>query len=76
IQGRVWRCVIEPGALAQYQSAMQVLAQRLRAGRLLIHVLADTRPDHEFEPVEASLEDLYFATLAESRTNSSASAAA
>ena len=76
IQGRVWRCVIEPGALAQYQSAMQVLAQRLRAGRLLIHVLADARPDHEFEPVEASLEDLYFATLAASRTNSSASAAA
>ena len=76
IQGRVWRCVIEPGALAQYQSAMQVLAQRLRAGRLLIHVLADTRPDHEFEPVEASLEDLYFATLAASRTNSSTSAAA
>ena len=76
IQGRVWRCVIEPGALAQYQSAMQVLAQRLRAGRLLIHVLADARPDHGFEPVETSLEDLYFATLAESRTNSSASAAA
>jgi ABC-type multidrug transport system ATPase subunit len=76
IQGRVWRCVIEPGALAQYQSAMQVLAQRLRAGRLLIHVLADARPDHGFEPVEASLEDLYFATLAASRTNSSASAAA
>lgn len=76
IQGRVWRCVIEPGALARYQSAMQVLAQRLRAGRLLIHVLADTRPDHEFEPVEASLEDLYFATLAASRINSSASAAA
>lgn len=76
IQGRVWRCVIEPGALAQYQSAMQVLAQRLRAGRLLIHVLADARPDHGFEPVEASLEDLYFATLAASRTHSSTSAAA
>ncbi len=76
IQGRVWRCVIEPGALAQYQSTMQVLTQRLRAGRLLIHVLADARPDHEFEPVEASLEDLYFATLAASRTHSSVSAAA
>jgi ABC-type multidrug transport system ATPase subunit len=76
IEGRIWRSTIMPAALADYQSNHQVLAQRLRAGRLLIHVLADTRPGHEFEPVEASLEDLYFATLAASRTNSSASAAA
>ncbi len=33
----------------------------------MVHVLADVRPGDGFEPVEPSLEDLYFSTLAASR---------
>jgi ABC-type multidrug transport system ATPase subunit len=76
LQGRVWRHCIEPRELGAYQSRMQVLAHRLRAGQLVIHVLADSRPEPDFIPVEGSLEDLYFATLAHSRGAKAPAAAA
>jgi len=44
-----------------------VISTRLREGRTVIHVTADARPGPEFEPVEAILEDVYFATLAAHR---------
>jgi len=75
LQGRVWRRAIETGQLAAYQAGMNVIAHRLRAGRTVIHVLADAPPEAGFEPVEASLEDLYFATLVETRRAAAASAA-
>jgi ABC-type multidrug transport system ATPase subunit len=67
LKGRVWRRAIEAAELADYQARMQVLAHRLRAGRTVIHVLADSEPGPGFESIEGSLEDLYFATLAEAR---------
>jgi len=76
LQGRVWRRAIEPRELGAYRSRMTVLAHRLRAGRMLIHVLADAAPDSGFEPLEGSLEDLYFATLARSRAAKPPAAAA
>jgi ABC-type multidrug transport system ATPase subunit len=76
LQGRVWRHCIEPRELGAYQSRMQVLAHRLRAGQLVIHVLADSRPEPDSIPVEGSLEDLYFATLAHSRGAKAPAAAA
>ncbi len=74
LQGRVWRRAIETGQLAAHQAGMNVIAHRLRAGRTVIHVLADAPPEPGFEPVEASLEDLYFATLVETRRTAAASA--
>jgi ABC-2 type transport system ATP-binding protein len=41
-----------------------VISTRLRAGRTLIHVYADGDPGMGFEPAQASLEDVYFATIA------------
>ena len=40
---------------------------RLFAGRTLIHVLADARPDESFMPVDPGLEDVYFTTLTRAR---------
>jgi len=40
-----------------------VIATRLRGGRTVIRVRADVAPGSGFEPVEAWLEDVYFATL-------------
>jgi ABC-2 type transport system ATP-binding protein len=76
LQGRVWRRAIETGQLAAHQAAMNVIAHRLRAGRTVIHVLADALPEAGFEPVEASLEDLYFATLVQTRREAAAVSAA
>ena len=43
-----------------------MISTRLRAGRTEVHVAADSAPAG-FEPVEATLEDLYFATLSAQR---------
>jgi len=76
LKGRVWRRAVDTGQLPAYREAMNVIAHRLRAGRTVIHVLADAPPEAGFEPVEASLEDLYFATLVESRRAAASATAA
>jgi ABC-2 type transport system ATP-binding protein len=63
IRGRIWKSVIGKGEVEAAKAAMDVISTRLRGGRTEIHVAADSSPGSGFEPVEASLEDLYFATL-------------
>jgi ABC-type multidrug transport system ATPase subunit len=75
LEGRVWRRTIEPHLLSDYQAQMRVLAHRLRAGQLVVHVLADESPDAGFERIDGSLEDLYFATLLQSRDAGASSVA-
>ena len=67
LRGRIWKSVVDKANLAQARERMEVISTRLRAGRTEIHVAADAVPGPGFEPVEATLEDLYFATLAEHR---------
>jgi ABC-type multidrug transport system ATPase subunit len=69
LRGRIWRRAIDKHALADYQARMDVISTRLRGGQTVIHVVADDAPEAGFEPLEGELEDLYFATLAESRRN-------
>ena len=68
----MWRRAIDTVQLTTYQAGMNVIAHRLRAGRTVIHVLAEAPPEAGFEPVEASLEDLYFATLVQTRREAAA----
>jgi ABC-type multidrug transport system ATPase subunit len=67
LSGRVWRKIIDRAELDAHRARHDVIASRLAAGRLIIHVLADTCPDAEFEPVQGGLEDVYFSTLSASR---------
>jgi ABC-2 type transport system ATP-binding protein len=67
VRGKTWKKVIEREQLEEHQRQHQVISTRLFAGRTLIHVLADSRPDESFAPVEPGLEDVYFTTLARSR---------
>jgi len=69
LQGRVWHKAIDKEQLPAYRERLPVIATRLRSGRPVVHVLADTPPEAGFEPVEASLEDVYFATLHGHRKN-------
>jgi ABC-type multidrug transport system ATPase subunit len=63
LAGRVWQRSIDRGELPAYAARMRVLSPRLRAGRTVIRVLAESSPGEGFEPAEASLEDVYFSTL-------------
>ena len=68
LRGRVWRKAINKPELEAYRAGHQVIATRLFGGRTMIHVLADSRPEGGFEPVEGGLEDVYFSTLAPKRS--------
>jgi ABC-2 type transport system ATP-binding protein len=63
LHDRIWKKFIAKEELAQYQARHQVISTRRLAGRTLIHVDADARPDDSFEPVEPDLEDVYFRAI-------------
>jgi len=75
LQGRVWRRAVDKAALPDYQARLEVISTRLRAGRTVIHVVADAPPEPGFEPVAGELEDLYFATLTANRRSAAAAPA-
>jgi ABC-type multidrug transport system ATPase subunit len=65
-RGRVWQRTIPHQQLADMQAAHEVISHRFFAGEIVVHILSDTQPDG-FAPVEGGLEDVYFATLAQTR---------
>ncbi len=64
MRGRIWRSVIEKGALAEVEREHAVISTKMLAGRTLVHVYADAAPGPGFERAEPDLEDVYFATMA------------
>jgi ABC-type multidrug transport system ATPase subunit len=75
LKGRIWRTVLDKAGVEDARKRLEVISTRLRAGRTEIHVAADSAPAAGFEPVEASLEDLYFATLSAQRRAAAGAAA-
>ena len=63
LQGKVWKKTIPASEIAAHRERFRLISMRLVAGRTLIHVMSDQRPDAVFEPVTPDLEDLYFATI-------------
>jgi ABC-type multidrug transport system ATPase subunit len=63
LRGKVWSRVVDRGDLPALEVEHDVISTHLYAGRTIIHVFADHRPEPGFEPVEAGLEDVYFSTL-------------
>jgi ABC-2 type transport system ATP-binding protein len=63
IEGKIWQRVIPKDQLAAYQEQHAVISTRLVAGKTVVHVFAEQAPDASFDPVPASLEDVYFSTL-------------
>ena len=64
MRGRIWRSVIEKGALAELERAHAVISTKLLAGRTVVHVFGETAPGPGFEPTEPDLEDVYFSAMA------------
>jgi ABC-type multidrug transport system ATPase subunit len=73
-QGRVWQRTVPHTALEEMQAAHEVISHRFFAGEIVVHVLADSQPEG-FAPVSGGLEDVYFATLAETRRAAAAAPA-
>ena len=79
LAGRVWQAEIDPSTLAAQRERHDVIATRLRGGRTVIRVLGQSAgavPGSGFGPAEASLEDVYFATLTRYRARQHAVEAA
>ena len=66
-KGRIWRKVIDRADLARYRELYEILSTRLLAGRTVVHVLSDDDPGDGFSAVDATMQDVYFSTLAQSR---------
>ncbi len=74
LEGRIWARAIERSELEAWRARATVIATRLREGRTLLRVLADASPGAGFQAVPATLEDVYFATLAQARPAAAAAA--
>jgi ABC-type multidrug transport system ATPase subunit len=72
LASRIWKKIIDKSALEQYQRDLDVISTRLISGRTVIHVYSEGSPGEGFEPVEASLEDVYFSTLSQANAEKAA----
>ncbi len=71
VEGKIWRRTIAKGDLAAVQSEHAVISTKLQAGKTVVHVFSDERPSG-FDPVPASLEDVYFSTLERAKSSEAA----
>ena len=63
MHGKIWRRTIAKNELDEFESRYSVITTKLHAGRTVIHIFSESQPDPSFEPVDTSLEDVYFSTL-------------
>jgi ABC-type multidrug transport system ATPase subunit len=63
LRGKVWKKTVAASEVATHREQFRLISMRLVAGRTLIHVMSDQKPEGGFEPVTPDLEDLYFATI-------------
>jgi ABC-2 type transport system ATP-binding protein len=66
LRGQVWRKLVTKDEVAALQAEHHVISSRLFAGKTIVHVLSDDRPDSSFEEVNPDLEDVYFAQISDS----------
>jgi ABC-type multidrug transport system ATPase subunit len=71
LNGQIWRKTVSQQEFHEIENNLQVISQRLFAGKTIVHVLAQERPQG-FEQAPANLEDVYFSTLHNARHNNQA----
>ena len=64
IRGKVYRTVTEKAALAELRQRHEVISSKLVAGQPVVRVFSEQPINGEFQPAEATLEDVYFHRLA------------
>jgi ABC-2 type transport system ATP-binding protein len=68
LNGQIWRKTVSIDEATVLENTLPVISKRLFAGRTVLHVLAP-KPPEGFESTPATLEDVYFSTLHNSRQN-------
>ena len=63
LQNQVWQTAVARHALDAAKAQYPVISTRLVSGRTLINVVAAASPGPGFVPIEATLEDVYFASI-------------
>jgi ABC-2 type transport system ATP-binding protein len=63
LRGKVWAASVGRQDVAAAREKYAVISTRLYTGKTQIHVWSNQQPGPGFEPVEATLEDAYFATI-------------
>ena len=74
LSGRVWQRAVPRDDLDSVKAHLPVISTRLVSGRTLVNVVSDGAPAAGVAPVEATLEDVYFAAIS-GRLNAAAAAA-
>ena len=63
LAGRVWSSSVARAEVAAVRERHAVISTRLHTGQTQIHVINDGPPGPGFVPIEATLEDAYFAAI-------------
>lgn len=64
VQGKIWRQAIGKEQLNDFKGRLKVISHYISEGKMMVHVLSDTKPEDGFEQIDATLEDVYFSTIA------------
>ena len=65
LNGQLWRRTVDKDQLPALQQEQQVISTRLFAGRTIVHVVSDAQPGPDYEGITPTLEDVYFARIAQ-----------
>ena len=68
LAGRLWKRMVETADVAPLRERLPIVSTRMFGGKTEIRVVGSERPDG-MDVAEPSLEDVYFATLAENGVN-------
>ncbi len=68
LQGKIWRKSVSLAEAKELESVLPVISKRLFAGQTIVHIMAENAP-FGFEAAPANLEDVYFSTLNQHRSN-------
>jgi ABC-2 type transport system ATP-binding protein len=63
LAGRIWEASVARAEVAALRERAKVISTRLYTGKTTVHVIAEAAPGPDFRPVEATLEDAYFAAI-------------
>jgi ABC-type multidrug transport system ATPase subunit len=68
LRGKVWMKMVERDELDSLKASMDVISDKMVAGRPQIHVLSNSSPGAGFTSVEPNLEDVFFVKINEPET--------
>lgn len=63
LSGKIWKRSVEKDQLEAMHNEFEVISTRLVAGKPLIHIYSESKPDPSFERTDADLEDVYFLNI-------------